>query len=233
MPKTTTHSPHPLHSIATLLGRIILGVVLIAHGWQKLKTWGPEQTQSNFDQMGAPMPEVTSQIATWVELVGGILIILGLLVRFVGPILFVHMVGAVIIAHRSNGIFVQDSGWELAGVIGAAGLFLAAAGAGAFSLDHLFTAPFRARRARKERERNQEAAAQTPFPGYDNNLHAANPAVNPTTSTAASTANPTTGYGSVPATNNNFPAGSSATGNDNTATEVFRTPHNGQNNLDR
>ena len=163
MSTTSVKSPNPLHSIATLLGRIILGAVLIAHGWQKLKTWGPEQTQSKFENMGAPMPDLASQVATWVELVGGILIVLGLLVRIVGPIIFLQMMGAAIIAHRSNGIFVSDGGWELVAVIGAAGLLLGAAGAGAISLDHLLMAPFRARRARKQREQESTATLNSSF----------------------------------------------------------------------
>ena len=158
MSTTSVKSPNPLHSISTLLGRLILGVVLIAHGWQKLKSWGPEQTQSKFEGMGAPMPELSSQIATWVELVGGILIVLGLLSRIVGPIIFLQMMGAAIIAHRSNGIFVSDGGWELVAAIGAAGLFLGASGAGAISVDYLLMTPFRARRARKQREQENNAA---------------------------------------------------------------------------
>ncbi|AEI10277.1 hypothetical protein CRES_1924 [Corynebacterium resistens DSM 45100] len=169
MSTTSTQSPHPLRSISALIGRIILGGVLIAHGLQKLNTWGPDQTASSFDQMGVPMPEISAQIATWVELVGGILIVLGLLVRFVGPIIFIQMLGAAIFAHRSHGVFVGDGGWELVGVIGAAGLLLAASGAGAFSLDHLFMAPFRARRARKQQEHEQEMVASTP--SLNNHLH--------------------------------------------------------------
>ena len=118
--------------------------------------------------MGVPMPEISAQIATWVELVGGILIVLGLLV-LCGPIIFIQMLGAAIFAHRSHGVFVGDGGWELVGVIGAAGLLLAASGAGAFSLDHLFMAPFRARRARKQQEHEQEMVASTP--SLNNHLH--------------------------------------------------------------
>lgn len=158
MSTTSVKSPNPLHSISTLLGRVILGVVLIAHGWQKLKTWGPEQTQAKFEDMGAPMPELSAQIATWVELVGGILIVLGLLARIVGPVIFLQMMGAAIIAHRSNGIFAADGGWELVAVIGATGLLLGAAGAGAISVDYLLMAPFRARKARKQREQENNAA---------------------------------------------------------------------------
>ena len=246
MSTTSTQSPHPLRSISALIGRLILGGILIAHGLQKLQTWGPSETTSKFEQMGAPMPELTSQIATWVELVGGILIVLGLLVRFLGPILFIHMLGAVLIAHRSNGVFASDGGFELPALVGAAGLLLAAAGAGAFSLDHLFMAPFRARRARKEREQEQELAVQTTTtstaPNYGENFqppaHVQHPAPvqhdNPVTQQSfqqPATHNPAQHPTDRPTQRG--PIGSFDKADsprsalkDDTATEVFRAPRN-------
>ena len=125
-----------LSSIAALIGRLLLGVVLVAHGWQKLHTWGPSGTASAFEEMGVPMPSVSAQVATWSELAGGVLIILGLLARFVGPLIAFVMAGAVYFAGHT-GVFASDGGWELEAVIAAAALLLAAAGAGKISLDHL------------------------------------------------------------------------------------------------
>lgn len=141
---TTVESTTPAHanktdwfgSIAALIGRLLFGVVLTAHGWQKLTEWGPSGTADAFAGMGVPLPAVSAQIATWAELAGGILIILGLLVRFVGPLIALIMAGAVYFA-GPTGVFVSNGGWELEAVIAAAGLFLAAAGAGAISLDHV------------------------------------------------------------------------------------------------
>ena len=146
-----------IRDIFLLIARIILGVVLIAHGWQKFNEWTIDGTASSFQEMGVPSPEISAQIATWFEIGGGAALILGLLVRLVGPVLFVQMVGAAWFAHRDSGIFVSDGGWELVAIIGAAGLALSAAGAGRVSLDHLFTAPFRKRKAEKETAANQQA----------------------------------------------------------------------------
>lgn len=177
-----------LRSITTLIGRLLLGVVLIAHGWQKLDTWGPSKTTEAFEGMGVPMPDITSQVATWVELAGGVLIILGLLVRFVGPLVFVVMVGAAYYAgHR--GIFASDGGWELEAMIGAAALFLAAAGAGVLSLDHLIMSPFKKRKAEKA------AAATT--------MTSTAPYVAPTTTTTTTT--PTTDFSSTDLPNTDLP----------------------------
>ncbi len=42
--------------------------------------------------------------------------------------------------HIGNGVFVGSGGWELVGVIAAAALLLAGAGAGRFSVDHALSA---------------------------------------------------------------------------------------------
>ena len=146
-----------LRDISLLIARVILGVVLIAHGWQKYNDWTVEGTGQNFDKMGVPSPELAAQFATYFEIAGGALLIIGLLVRLVGPILFVDMAGAAWFAHRDGGIFVADGGWELVAVIGAAGLALAGAGAGRFSLDHLLATPFRRRKESKLAKKNAEA----------------------------------------------------------------------------
>lgn len=146
-----------IRDIFLLIARIILGGVLIAHGWQKFNEWTIDGTASSFQEMGVPSPEISAQVATWFEIGGGAAIILGLLVRLVGPVLFVQMAGAAWFAHRDSGIFVSDGGWEFVAVIGAAGLALSAAGAGRASLDHLFVAPFRKRKEEKETADNQQA----------------------------------------------------------------------------
>jgi hypothetical protein len=48
----------------------------------------------------------------------------------------VVMVGAAIFVHASHGIFAQDGGWELVGVIAACELTFATFGAGRYSIDH-------------------------------------------------------------------------------------------------
>lgn len=146
-----------IRDIFLLIARIILGGVLIAHGWQKFNEWTIDGTASSFQEMGVPSPEISAQVATWFEIGGGAAIILGLLVRLVGPVLFVQMAGAAWFAHRDSGIFVSDGGWEFVAVIGAAGLALSAAGAGRASLDHLFVTPFRKRKEEKEAAANQQA----------------------------------------------------------------------------
>ncbi|WP_459588353.1 DoxX family protein [Corynebacterium camporealensis] len=124
------------NSALMLIARLIVGVVLIAHGWQKFNEWTISGTAENFAGMGVPLPEVSAVIAASVELGGGILLIIGLLTRIVGVLVALVMLGAGIFAeHFSAGVFASDGGWELVGVIAAAGLAFAAAGAGTISVD--------------------------------------------------------------------------------------------------
>ena len=46
--------PAPARDIAMLIARIILGVVLFAHGWQKLMINGIADTYGQFEKLGIP-----------------------------------------------------------------------------------------------------------------------------------------------------------------------------------
>lgn len=123
--------------ITALVARLLTGTVLIAHGWQKFNEWTIAGTTQAFEGMGVPAPGLSAPLAATIELVGGILILIGLGTRWVGVIVAALMAGAAFIAHVPNGIFVDAGGWELVGMIAAAGLALAASGAGRVSVDHI------------------------------------------------------------------------------------------------
>ncbi|MGV0384150.1 DoxX family protein [Corynebacterium sp. 22_2729] len=146
--------------VCITISRILVGIVLLAHGWQKYNSWTIDGTAKSFESMSVPWPNASAQFATYFELAAGVLLILGLLVRIVGPILFVQMVFAFGFAHWGKGVFVSDGGWELVGLLGAAGLALAAYGSGRFSLDYLFMTPVRARKERKEKTAKEAETAR-------------------------------------------------------------------------
>lgn len=123
------------NSFVMLAARLILGVILIAHGWQKFNEWTIAGTTESFESMGVPAASVAAPAAAIIELVGGILLILGLRTKIVAALVAVDMLGAFTIAHAPNGIFVSEGGWELVGVIFAAALMLIAAGPGIRSVD--------------------------------------------------------------------------------------------------
>lgn len=96
-----------------LVARIILGFIFIMHGWQKLVTNGVPATADFFDSVGVPLPTFSAYFATWLELIGGILLILGLLMPLVSLLLILDMIGAIIWVHWDAGFWVGENGYEL------------------------------------------------------------------------------------------------------------------------
>src|SRR5205823_3159747 len=128
--------PSSARDVALLVARLLLGVVLVAHGWQKVFTWGLGGTAQAFAGMGVPLAPVSAAYAGIVELVGGALLLVGAATAVVGVLVVLDMLGAALIVHAGNGVMASDGGWELVGVIGAVALALAAVGAGRYSVDH-------------------------------------------------------------------------------------------------
>ena len=145
--------PAPARDIAILIARVILGVVLFAHGWQKLMINGISGTYGQFEKLGIPLAIVSASFASFVEFVGGVLIVLGALTTTVVALDLVVMVGAAGFVHATHGIFAQNGGWELVGVIVAAELALAAFGPGRLSVDHLIARRHDRERADMERRK--------------------------------------------------------------------------------
>ena len=151
--------------IALLVGRLMLGVVLFAHGWQKLVIKGIGGTYAWFQAMGIPLAIVATSFVTVVEFVGGALLLLGALTRVVVALHILVMIGAAAFVHISHGLFAQDGGWELVGVIAACELVLAATGAGRFSIDHLV------HRGRQARAMPPTTAAPSPAWALPERVH--------------------------------------------------------------
>ena len=150
--------PAPARDIAMLIARIILGVVLFAHGWQKLMINGISDTYGQFEKLGIPLAIVSASFTSFVEFVGGVLIILGALTTTVVALDLVVMVGAAGFVHVTHGIFAKDGGWELVGVIVAVELALAAFGPGRYSVDDLVSRRRERERADLERRRSAPVA---------------------------------------------------------------------------
>ncbi len=126
-----------IRDLAILLARVVVGVIFMAHGWQKLSTMGIDATAGFFGQVGVPMPVVSAWFSALVELIGGAALILGAVTPVAALLLVVDMAGAYWFNHLGKGIFVDQGGFELVGALGAAALLLAAVGAGRFSVDGL------------------------------------------------------------------------------------------------
>ena len=129
--------PPALADLAYLVGRVLLGVILIAHGWQKLVSNGISGTSAFFDQSGVPLPTLSAWFAALVELVGGAALVLGVVVPVAAALVVIDMVGAFLFVHAGKGLFIDKGGFELVSLIAAGSLLLLAVGGGRYSVDHV------------------------------------------------------------------------------------------------
>jgi len=110
--------------------RIMVGLLFLEHGMSKYLSL-PVSPSTGV----APMS--LSGINGMIELVGGVLIVLGLFTRPVAFILAGDMAVAYFIAHAPRGFFPLLNAGELAIIYCFVFLYLAVAGGGVWSLDHL------------------------------------------------------------------------------------------------
>ena len=95
---------------ATLL-RLALGVLYLAHSLQKIFVFTLPGTAHFFESLG--LPGWLGYVTAFVELIGGIALLLGVQVRWVALVLLPFMLGAMS-AHLHNGwgFASPNGGWE-------------------------------------------------------------------------------------------------------------------------
>jgi putative oxidoreductase len=126
-------------SALLLLARVGLGAVFLAHGLQKLALNGMTATVDGFTAMGVPAPALSAWFAALVETLGGAALVLGILTPLFGLLLAADMLGALVLVHLPNGLWVSNGGYELVLVLAAGALAFVAAGPGRWSLDAALT----------------------------------------------------------------------------------------------
>ena len=124
---------------ALLLARVVIGLLMAAHGAQKLFGWfggyGLAKTGGFFEQLGFHPGKTFAAAASLAELTGGLLVALGLLGP-VGPALIVSvMIVAALTVHWSHGLFAANNGIEVPLLYVTAVLSFVLMGYGPYSLD--------------------------------------------------------------------------------------------------
>jgi putative oxidoreductase len=136
---TTDLRATPTLSLGLFILRLVVGLLMAAHGSQKLFAWfggyGIAGTGGFFESLGFRPGTLFATLAGLGEFTGGLLVALGVL----GPIGPALMISVMIVAgmsvHRQHGLFAATNGIEVPLLYSTAAFALALTGFGAYSLD--------------------------------------------------------------------------------------------------
>lgn len=117
---------------ALLVLRLAVGLILVAHGWPKIKDL--KTTAQNFDAMGFKPGRLWGTIAALLEFFGGLLMIIGWLTQVAASLLVLEFI--VIMLWRFKRKDKLVGGFELDLILLASLLTLAATGSSVLALDN-------------------------------------------------------------------------------------------------
>lgn len=127
--------------VAALILRVPVGLILAAHGAQKLFAWfggyGLEGTGQWMASIGLEPGYWLAMMAGNAEFFGGIALAIGLLTRPAAVVAGFTMLIAIFSVHISNGLFMANNGYEYVLTLLVVTVVLAIQGAGSFSLDNV------------------------------------------------------------------------------------------------
>lgn len=126
--------------LAALALRVLVGIILAAHGAQKLFGWfsgyGLEGTGQWMASIGLEPGYLMALLAGSAEFYGGLALVLGLLTRPAAVVSAFTMLVAIFSVHFEHGLFLTNNGYEYALALFAATVALTIQGAGSFSVDN-------------------------------------------------------------------------------------------------
>jgi putative oxidoreductase len=126
-------------NIGLLLIRLVIGILFIGHGAQKLFGWfggyGLKGTGGWFESIGMKPGVTMALMAGLTELVGGVLFALGLVTPLGGILIAATMVIAIAKVHGANGLWSTSNGYEYNLVLLAVTIGIALVGPGQYALD--------------------------------------------------------------------------------------------------
>jgi putative oxidoreductase len=137
---------HSNGGYGALVLRVPVGLILAAHGAQKLFGWfggyGLEGTGQWLASIGLEPGYLMALLSGGAEFFGGLALVLGVLTRPAALVSAFTMLVAIFAVHIDNGLFMSNNGYEYALTLLAVTLALAVQGGGRFALDKLLLERF-------------------------------------------------------------------------------------------
>jgi len=124
-----------LQPLALLVLRLVLGTIMIAHGWQKIADH-MHMINGMMTQLG--LPTFMAYIVTAAEFGGGILVFVGFLTRLAALAILIDMLVAILRVHLPHGLFSSKGGFEFPMACAAIAFALIITGAGPIAIDWLW-----------------------------------------------------------------------------------------------
>jgi putative oxidoreductase len=125
--------------LVLLVGRVVIGLLFVGHGAQKLfgvfGGQGLRGTADMFDAISLRPGRLHARAAGAAETLGGALLALGLLTPLGAALAIAVMVAAIVTVHLPKGIWNANGGYEYNVVMIAGAFLLAGVGPGQWSLD--------------------------------------------------------------------------------------------------
>jgi putative oxidoreductase len=125
---------------APVIVRVVVGVIMLVHGWSKLRgPGGPLGVGAFLGELGVPAPTFFGYALTFVELLSGLALIVGFLTRIAAVLLTVTLVLAILLVKVHVGLIAPPgtgvgAEFDLALIAGL--ITVALLGPGRPSLDH-------------------------------------------------------------------------------------------------
>jgi len=119
-----------LQPVGALLLRLVLGLSMIVHGYEKVVSHGVLNHYAHYI-VSLGLPYWLGYVSAFTEFVGGILVVLGLLTRFAAALIAINMLFALFFVGIHQGFGIYNYIMELAAIA----IMLVFYGAGTMALD--------------------------------------------------------------------------------------------------
>ena len=118
------------------LVRVVIGLILLMHGWAKLQT-GIAGVSDYMAKQGLVPGSAWAGAAMFLETVGASCLIAGLFTRFFAAGLAIEMAIALVVVHVMKGFSVGQGGFEYVFLLGIILFTISVRGGGFYSVDRL------------------------------------------------------------------------------------------------